>query len=175
MQDFDDYTNDDPEVEVDSHAELLRPAVHFDTGVEDALAGVDGIDELVDDVIAELPSEPVSPGPFPQTPGDLSGGAVTDELLGFLNGPGSSVAGEANDLLEQIQEQPELGEAPEGASGTTPAWAPPLPGYEPPQGTPDLGTIDPRDFRINGQPYPGDPTDPGYWSAPGYGTADEEL
>jgi hypothetical protein len=66
MQDFDDFTNDYPEV--DANADALRPAVHFDTGVEGALEGVDAIDELVDDVIAGLPSERASPGPFQQTP-----------------------------------------------------------------------------------------------------------
>ena len=31
------------------------------------------------------------------------------------------------------------------------------------------GTIDPREFRLNGMPYPGDPADPGFCSAPGSG------
>ena len=33
----------------------------------------------------------------------------------------------------------------------------------------DRGLIDPRDFRANGMPYPGDPADPGFCSAPGSG------
>jgi hypothetical protein len=33
----------------------------------------------------------------------------------------------------------------------------------------DRGLIDPRDFRVNGSPYPGDPADPGFCSAPGSG------
>ena len=31
------------------------------------------------------------------------------------------------------------------------------------------GTIDPREFCLDGMPYPGDPADPGFCSAPGSG------
>jgi hypothetical protein len=51
-------------------------------------------------------------------------------------------------------------------SGSGPNYlpAPKLPGP-----VDDRGLIDPRDFRANGMPYPGDPADPGFCSAPGSG------
>ena len=63
-----------------------------------------------------------------------------------------------------------------GAARDAPAVAPPThnaPNYLPAPKLPDPvdsgGTIDPRDFRLNGMPYPGDPADPGFCSAPGSG------
>jgi hypothetical protein len=67
-----------------------------------------------------------------------------------------------------------IGAAQDAGSGRT--VAPPKldgPNYLPDPKLPDpvdsRGIIDPRDFRPNGMPYPGDPADPGFCSAPGSG------
>ena len=135
----------------------------FDPGVQDALTGVDPITDLVDDVLASLPDQTPTDGPFEGLEGGLPGGDVTEGIVDFINGGNSDVTGLINGFLDGDLTSPS-----DGPSG--PAWAPALPGLpDPALPGPVLiqPWLDPSEFALNGFPYQGqDPTEPGYYSLP---------
>ena len=135
----------------------------FDPGVQNALAGVDPLRELVDDVIATLPDQTPTDGLFAGLPGGVPGGTGTEELVDYINGGTADVSDLINDFLSGDLTGP-------GDSSSGPAWAPELPSLpDPALPGPVLiqPWLDPAEFALNGFPYQGqDPTEPGYYSLP---------
>jgi hypothetical protein len=79
----------------------------FDLNVQDALRGAAGIDDLVDETIADIESEPVATpseppavtGPFTGLEGALPGGAGTADIAGFINQGGADISGMTDTVL----------------------------------------------------------------------------
>ena len=88
----------------------LANASNFDPIVQDALDGVDDVGQLVDDTLAELDEQP-APSIGGVTPGDISGGGITDDVLGFINGGMGRITPVIGDVVEGkelTQEQREI-------------------------------------------------------------------
>ena len=82
---------------------------NFDPVVTDALEDTAGISGLVNNVLADLPSDtvPTSTG----LTGAIPGGSGTEELVGWLNGGMSRITGPTNDVLAGRDLSPEQVEA----------------------------------------------------------------
>jgi hypothetical protein len=78
----------------------------FDPIVQDALDGVDDIGKLVDETIAGLPSQP-APSTGGVTVGDVSGGGITDAVLGLINPGMEKITGAMNSVLAGKELTPE--------------------------------------------------------------------
>lgn len=66
--------------------------VYFDPIVQDVLQGGDPLEDLFDETLASLPTDPgPTSGPFTGLTGGVPGGAGTEELVGFINGRGSDI------------------------------------------------------------------------------------
>jgi hypothetical protein len=170
MQDANDWMQGPEEsepAEVDPGFYALPPTASFDPIVQDALAGVGEINELVDEVIAGLPDHTPTDGPFADLPHGVPGGSGTEELVGFINDGNTDVTGLINDFLNG-----DLSGPGDASTGPSPV-APQLPGLPEPQlpvdVTPRDPIIHPEEFTLNGFPFQGqDPTEPGYYSLPSY-------
>lgn len=149
----------DPGVETD-------PTANFDPVVQDALRSAEGIGDLVDETIANLPDQTPTSGPFLGLEGGVPGGSGTEEIVGFINSGNTEVSDAINEFLDG-----DLSAPGDASGGPSPGWAPPLPSLPEPTSPGPLDAfepvIHPGEFTLNGFPYQGqDPTKPGYWSPP---------